>query len=80
MRILEGEVMEHGENLVLNIGKKCIVTQSSIAGLSMKECLIVAIHTDKDGNRYEVKTDSPLYSFTTKTTFYPPTFLCKILE
>ncbi len=74
-------VMYHDEDISINIGKHCRVTESVIAGLTGKIGTIKNIHGNwKDGYRYEVKIDKPLYSFNSNTTFYPPVFLCEIIE
>lgn len=63
-----------------NIGRRCIITESSHAGLSGKECTIVDVRgNDFDGYRYEIKLDAPLYQFSTKLDYYPPVFLCEVL-
>ena len=74
-------IMYHGEDISLNIGKRCKVIESTIAGLTGKNGVIKAVHgNQKDGYRYEIEIEKPLYSFTTKVNFYPPVFLVEIIN
>jgi len=65
--------------LKVNIGRRCVITESAIAGLTGQSgeiCEVVG--NDVDGYRYVVELVKPLFSFTTQTTYYPPVFLCDI--
>ena len=67
------------EELIKNIGKKCIITESPIAGLSGKEATIIALAgSEEHGFRYEVKLDIPIEE--NNWSFYPPVIKCKIIE
>jgi hypothetical protein len=68
----------------LNIGKRCIITESVITSLNGKEGIILDVSgNDIDGFRYKVQLDNPEplnYSPLRKQSiFYPPSFLCDIL-
>jgi hypothetical protein len=67
-------------SLSKNIGKKCKVTSSAIVGLIGRIGTIKSVQgNDIDGYRYEIHLEKPLYDFTTKLDFFPPTFFCEIL-
>ena len=75
------ETKELKDKLLENVGLRCIVLQSSIAGLTGKEATIINVHGElPDGFRYEILLDEPLYSWQTKLNFYPPTFLVEVLK
>jgi len=79
MSILNKTIMELIE-LEKNIGKRCKVLESAIAGLCGKEGTIKSVHGDQtNGYRYCIEIDEPLFSFTTKRDFYPPCCLVEIL-
>jgi hypothetical protein len=63
-----------------NIGKRCKVIESPIAGLTGREATIKGVSGDqREGFRYHIELDEPLFSFLTKTDYYPPVFLVEIL-
>ena len=69
------------ELLEKHIGKHCIIEESAIAGLQGKKVLIEEVlGNKKEGFRFKVNIGKPLYSWSDKTDYYPPWFLCKILE
>ena len=67
--------------LLKNVGRRCKVIESPIAGLTGKEATIMDVVGElPHGFRYEIKLDEPLYTFTNnKLDYYPPTFLVKVL-
>jgi len=75
----ESEKQKNG--LLKNVGRRCKVLDSAIAGLTGKEAEIINVHGQlPDGFRYEIKLDEPLYTFTNgKLNYYPPTFMVEVL-
>jgi len=74
-------IMYNKEDISLNIGKKCKVIESAIVGLGGKIGIIKDIVGNRiEGYRYEIEIEKPLYSFTTKTNFFPPVFLVEIIK
>lgn len=83
--------MELGRNSLLtknrlvglkkNIGKRCIVLESAVAGLAGKEATIEDVDgNDFDGYRYAIKLDEPLFKFKKQKKYYSPVFLVEILN
>jgi hypothetical protein len=67
--------------LLKNVGLRCIILQSPIACLAGKEATIKDVHGElPDGFRYEIELDEPLFSFTKKLNYFPPTFLVEVLK
>lgn len=67
------------EKLLLNVGKRCVLLCGW--GLYGKEATIKDVVGDSiNGYQYHVVTDTPKYSFTTKTDFYPNHFEIKLLN
>lgn len=80
-RSYEDLTCEMKTKLLENVGLRCKVIRSSIAGLSGKEATIIDVHGEMpEGFRYEIRLDEPLFSFKTKLNYYPPTFLVEILK
>lgn len=64
-----------------NIGKRCKITESTIAGLTGKEGTIIDIVGDeKRGYQYAVNIGKPLLPSTQQTVFYPLIAFCEILD
>lgn len=74
--------MSNSKDLIKNIGKRCIIKESVVAGLTGSEGKILSLTgTEENGFRYEVKPYEPLtiYSMNQIESFYIPHFLCEIL-
>ena len=64
-----------------NIGKRCRVLDSVVAGLAGKEATIIdVLGNDFDGYRYTIELDEPIFSFKKQIIYYPVVFNVKILN
>jgi len=67
------------EKLLLNVGKRCVLLCGH--GLYGKEATIKdVVGSLPNGYQYYVETDTPKYSFTTKTDFYPSPWEVELLN
>jgi hypothetical protein len=67
------------EELLLNVEKRCVLLCGH--GLYGKEATIKDVVGDSiNGYQYHVVTDTPKYSFTTKTDFYPSPWEVRLLN
>lgn len=81
IELYANETLKQKNELLKNVGLRCIVLQSSIAGLAGKEATIKNVHGElPDGFRYEIELDEPLFTFIKKLNYFPPTFLVEVLK
>ena len=81
MDIYEEETKKQLAELQQNVGRKVIIRESSVSGITGKKGTIVSVLGKlPDGFRYEVRLDNPIALWRNKDTFYPPVFLVDILK
>lgn len=81
IKLYAKESEKQKNELLKNVGRRCKILESPVAGLVGKEATIADVHGQlPDGFRYKIILDEPLYTFTNgKLDYYPPTFLVEVL-